>query len=465
MKITRSYYDSDKSYINESAVMRSNISSHSNVGKNGNIKGTNIPAAILSGNKRSKAIYESMKIKGSNKYGLMRKPKEVNESTSLCAAKERYSKLYEAVKAGPISPEIVTTWLDWESRDGIRGYQTVTKKAQVQADLNTMCEDAGIGYLRVAAFKAAGFSGSVDIPRVKLAGDVRNLAYWFGIYVNEEYTSIEEMEDRSDDELMYYIDEFIDEAGIDAVEQAENDYISAAEDEYLRGAEGDDDAFNAAMNDIMFDEIEDIDNIDDIADDDNEISESVASRFGKYRRMFEEAEALNEKGDEEDDFSDIFGEDDEQTEDSNADGEEQEVEGDGDSDEESSEDVPMTAVVLTVGKDDADKCKEELIDAGVAEDDVEILDSEDDEETVKIKVDVNSVHELKDYLSGKGIDLEEKIGGEIIDDEEGGESDDKEEKKDGEGEDDFDDMDLGDIFGDDEEDSDEGGEVKESILK
>ena len=117
----------------------------------------------------------------------------------------------------------------------------------------------------------------------------------------------------------------------------------------------------------------------------------------------------------------------------------------------------MTAVLLTVNKDDADKCKDEMIDAGIAEDDIEILDAEEDEDTVKIKVDVNSVHELKDYLSGKGIDLEEKIGGEIIDDEEGEEKEDDaaaedgEEKKDGDEEDSFADMDFGDIFGDDEE--------------
>ena len=119
----------------------------------------------------------------------------------------------------------------------------------------------------------------------------------------------------------------------------------------------------------------------------------------------------------------------------------------------------MTAVLLTVNKDDADKCKDEMIDAGIAEDDIEILDAEDDEDTdtVKIKVDVNSVHELKDYLSGKGIDLEEKIGGEIIDDEEDKEKEDDsatedgEKKKDDDEDDPFGDMDLGDIFGDDDE--------------
>lgn len=194
------------------------------------------------------------------------------------------------------------------------------------------------------------------------------------------------------------------------------------------------------------------------------VGESVSSKFAKYRKIYEAAsEVLNEKGDEEeDDFSDIFGDDDVEEP---ADGGDEEAKGeegeeadaeDKDADAEDTEDVPMTAVLLTVNKDDAEKCKDEMIDAGIAEDDIEILDAEDDEDTVKIKVDVNSVHELKDYLSGKGIDLEEKIGGEIIDDEEGEEkkddaaAEDGEEKKDDE-EDPFGDMDFGDIFGDDEE--------------
>ena len=195
---------------------------------------------------------------------------------------------------------------------------------------------------------------------------------------------------------------------------------------------------------------------------DNIVGESVSSKFAKYRKLYEAAsEVLNEKGEEdEDDYSDIFGDDADKPADKGdeeAKGKEGEEADDKDADADDTEDVPMTAVLLTVNKDDADKCKDEMIDAGIAEDDIEILDAEEDEDTVKIKVDVNSVHELKDYLSGKGIDLEEKIGGEIIDDEEGEEKkdddaakDDKE-KKDGDEEDPFSDMDFGDIFGDDEE--------------
>ena len=205
---------------------------------------------------------------------------------------------------------------------------------------------------------------------------------------------------------------------------------------------------------------DDIDDLPEEGDFDGEmdkiVGESVSSKFAKYRKVYEAAaEVLNEKGEEEDDdFSDIFGDDkgDEDTKDKDS-----EEKKDKDADADDTEDVPMTAVLLTVNKDDADKCKDEMIDAGIAEDDIEILDAEDDEDTVKIKVDVNSVHELKDYLSGKGIDLEEKIGGEIIDDEEGKEKEDDaaaedgEEKKDGDEEDSFADMDFGDIFGDDKE--------------
>lgn len=216
---------------------------------------------------------------------------------------------------------------------------------------------------------------------------------------------------------------------------------------------------------------------DDIDEDDNDdlpeevdfegemnkiVGESVSSKFAKYRKIYEAAsDVLNEKGkDEDDDYSDIFGDDEDKPAD-NGDKEDNDEKGgekeDKDADSDDTEDVPMTAVLLTVNKEDADKCKDEMIDAGIAEDDIEILDAEEDEDTVKIKVDVNSVHELKDYLSGKGIDLEEKIGGEIIDDEEGEEkkddaaAEDGKEKKDGDEDDSFDDIDFGDIFGDDEE--------------
>ena len=211
------------------------------------------------------------------------------------------------------------------------------------------------------------------------------------------------------------------------------------------------------------DDEDDLDDLPEEGDFDEEmdkiVGESVSSKFAKYRKLYEDAsDVLNEKGEEEDDdFSDIFGDDKEDDEAADKGDEDSEGKEDKDADSDDTEDVPMTAVLLTVNKEDADKCKDEMIDAGIAEDDIEILDAEDGEDTVKIKIDVNSVHELKDYLSSKGIDLEEKIGGEIIDDEEDEEKDkddeskDDKEKKDGDEEDSFDDIDFGDIFGDDEE--------------
>ena len=210
------------------------------------------------------------------------------------------------------------------------------------------------------------------------------------------------------------------------------------------------------------DDEDDLDDLPEEGDFDEEmdkiVGESVSSKFAKYRKLYEDAsDVLNEKGEEDDDFSDIFGDDKEDDEPSDKGDEDSEGKEDKDADSDDTEDVPMTAVLLTVNKEDADKCKDEMIDAGIAEDDIEILDAEEGEDTVKIKIDVNSVHELKDYLSGKGIDLEEKIGGEIIDDEEDEKKDkddkskDDKEKKDGDEEDSFDDIDFGDIFGDDEE--------------
>lgn len=226
---------------------------------------------------------------------------------------------------------------------------------------------------------------------------------------------------------------------------------------------------DAASDDEIIPFPDDEDDLDDLPEEgdfdeemDKIVGESVSSKFAKYRKLYEDAsDVLNEKGeDEDDDFSDIFGDDkegDEASDKGDEDSEGKEDKEDKDADSDDTEDVPMTAVLLTVNKEDADKCKDEMIDAGIAEDDIEILDAEDGEDTVKIKIDVNSVHELKDYLSGKGIDLEEKIGGEIIDDEEDEKKDkddkskDDKEKKDGDEEDSFDDIDFGDIFGDDEE--------------
>lgn len=206
--------------------------------------------------------------------------------------------------------------------------------------------------------------------------------------------------------------------------------------------------------------------VDPEYDDDDEAYESVTEKFAKYRKLYE--------GDETDDIASIFGEppaeggDSDNGGDDNGGSEDEEPKDEepkddegGEGDEEDTEDVPMTAIIITVAKDDAEKCKDEMVEAGIPEDGIEILDGEDDDENAKLRVDADHALELKDYLKGKGIDLEEKIGGEIVDDseegddeekkddEEGSEDEDKD-KKDKEGEEGGDDFDaeFGDLFGD-----------------
>lgn len=175
------------------------------------------------------------------------------------------------------------------------------------------------------------------------------------------------------------------------------------------------------------------DDIDIEEDLEENVNESVAERFARLRRMFE---SDDESEDEDKDDDDSDKEDDE------------DKDKDTDSDEDKDEDEEMKAVIITVKKGDEDKCKDEMIDAGISEDDIEILDSEDDDKNVDIRIDVNSVMELKDYLTKKGIDLEEEIGGEIVSDDDEGESDEGGSDEGDEGsDDDFNFDDLGDIFG------------------
>ena len=201
------------------------------------------------------------------------------------------------------------------------------------------------------------------------------------------------------------------------------------------------------VDDDFEDELEDdldSDYADEYEDEDDAIEESVASKFAKLRSLFEaegEEESSGE-GETEESADEDSDENSEETEDSDG----------ADSEESSDEDEEMTAVAITVKTDDVDACKDELIDAGVAEDDIEVLDDKDGE--TEIRIDVNSVMELKDYLSKKGIDLEEEIGGEIVSDDddsdESGEDGEEgsEENPDAEEEvPELDIDDLGDIFG------------------
>ncbi len=208
--------------------------------------------------------------------------------------------------------------------------------------------------------------------------------------------------------------------------------------------------------------------VDPEYDDDDEAYESVTEKFAKYRKLYEAEDEEEKTGS--DPFADMFADAGNEGGDSgegeDKEGEESDEKSDDDKEGEGDDEyVPMTAIIITVAKDDADKCKDEMVEAGISEDGIEILDGEDDDENAKIRVDADYAKELKDYLSGKGIDLEEKIGGEIVDDDEEEGDEDKEEgegdeeKKDGEeggeGGDDFNPDDFGDLFGDDEDSADE----------
>jgi len=188
--------------------------------------------------------------------------------------------------------------------------------------------------------------------------------------------------------------------------------------------------------------------IEDLTESVKEQNESVAERFSKLRKMFESDEEDSEESNDSDDKSDDSNDNSDDKEGDDKEGDEE------DNKEESSddEDETMKAVIITVKKGDEDKCKDEMINAGIAEDDIEILDSDEDAENVEIRIDVNSIMELKDYLAKKGVDLEEEIGGEIVDDsdedsdKEGDEENGDDENKEGD-EEDFDFDNLGDLFG------------------
>ena len=203
------------------------------------------------------------------------------------------------------------------------------------------------------------------------------------------------------------------------VESSQNDYDNIVS-EYDENNSDDD--VSSEFNDI---------------DDEDNTNESVAERFARLRKMFESDDSDDDSDDSDDEEkNDKDGSDD--TSDENS---------------EEDEDEEMKAVIITVKKGDEDKCKDELIDAGISEDDIEILEADEDADNIDIRIDVNAVMELKDYLSKKGIDLEEEIGGEIVSDEDSEDSDEEndDENKEDDNEEEFDFDNLGDIFGAEDE--------------
>lgn len=179
--------------------------------------------------------------------------------------------------------------------------------------------------------------------------------------------------------------------------------------------------------------------------DEGDVYESVSSKFGKrfvkYSAIFEEEDEDADKKSEDD--GDDDGDDDNDDE-----GKDKDAEGDSDNDE----DV-MKAVVLTVKHGDGEKLKAELLDSdyGFDDEDIDVIEGEESDDDDDVKVDASKALELKKYLADKkNIDLEEKIGGEIVDD---SESDDHGKDGEGDGEtgdgDDaeFDFDNIGDLFG------------------
>lgn len=175
--------------------------------------------------------------------------------------------------------------------------------------------------------------------------------------------------------------------------------------------------------------------------DEGDVYESVSSKFGKrfakYSAIFEEEDGDVDKKSEDD------GDDDDDDE-----GKDKDTEGDSDNDE----DV-MKAVVLTVKHGDGEKLKAELLDSdyGFEDEDIDVIEGEESDDDDDVKVDASKALELKKYLADKkNIDLEEKIGGEIVDDSES-DDDGKDDEGDGETGDgdgaEFDFDNIGDLFG------------------
>lgn len=169
---------------------------------------------------------------------------------------------------------------------------------------------------------------------------------------------------------------------------------------------------------------------------------SVRDQFNKYSKVFEsEEEKENEEKEKKDKDIDTEKID-----------TEKESDPDTKKNEEKSEDeeTPITAIVVKVSKDDADKAKQQMIDKGVAEEDIDTIDGDDESDDTELVVSVNSIDALRSWLDAKGVNLEEMLGGEIVSEDEEKTSE-EEEKKNSENSDeepDLRDADFDDFFKD-----------------
>lgn len=120
--------------------------------------------------------------------------------------------------------------------------------------------------------------------------------------------------------------------------------------------------------------------------------------------------------------------------------------------EDAKEEAELEAILLTVKN--IEKVNQNLIDAGIPEEHIQMIPDEEDPKQGKIRVDADDAITLKEYLATLGIDLEEEIGAELVTDEESEEKEDDseegEEKKDDDKEVNDDDVEISadDIFGD-----------------
>lgn len=338
--------------------------------------------------------------------------------------------------------------MNFENKDDNRGYSFILEAVETETDLGYVEEgdvidaDMVVEPEDIDLTELVGFAKEVCVDKKY---DEENDEEYFDLRITVD--SPESAQDLYD----WIIDNgYAENDDVESVAPGLEAYING-EDAVVADKEDDEDIENEPVED----------DVDECA------NESVSKKFSKYRKLYEDE--MEECGDackdgecddkdlNEDDDEDKKEEDKEEGEDKEEKGEEEKDEegNEGDGDEET-EDVPMTAVIISVKKGDEDKCKSEMIDAGISEDDIEILEADEDSNDVELKIDVNSIHELKSYLEGKGIDLEEKIGGEIVDDdEENKEGDEEGDEENKEGDENLDDIDFGDLFSDDEEKEEE----------
>lgn len=270
----------------------------------------------------------------------------------------------------------------------------------------------------------------------------------------DEYYSIDDALSAADE----WVCDNMDEDQCDMMETDREDCAVYCDGEtcyvFVACLDGEEPNFEYDEYDSKDPELDDVDFEDEFEDEDDDSNdetknESVAKRFARLSRLFE---ADDEEDSEESEDEGSEESEDEGSDDVNSDDEDS-ADGADDADAENDEDEELTAILITVKTDDVEKCKEELVDANIKEDDIEVLDDNDGE--TKIRIDANSVMELKDYLATKDIDLEEVIGGELVSDEDDAESEDgADADADGEvdpdAEEDVPDFnidDLGDIFG------------------